>query len=303
MSRELSQMMNGPLGRTSQNGQKARPIRVRLASGHAIEFPPDSTSEEHLGLAQAMQNAVKAMREPQKKTVDEALKQYDPTGQTTGKIFRQARDATRTVILSMLGIDPDALPKGVMLGMVPVGPVGISKNMVDMGLGKVVAADSVKPRRGMFHSFFADEGGNLVDLGDLNHDVSISRALGEQDPVYMGNMTSLPDKLKEHKLVRLQVQPSDIAIEIHHKPTPHQVDAIAELIEKNPKAKISYDLFGDAANEFKNNVTGEDFLKTLNEFYFSGKTNKALLREALEKKLTRDLPTGAKLFGEGEVFP
>ena len=313
--------MSKVLEQSPKSLSQTRPVRVRLASGHSIEFPGDSTPEDRLRLSQAMQAAVRGGMPkpvepaPATSTVADLLGQSgSPASEPAG--WRRARDAGGRAIAAMLGLDFDAMKEaeknGVMIGMVPMAPKGIVEKMLKMGIGKKVTAETVKPRRGMFHSFIADEGGNLIDLEDLTHDVAIARAQGRNhaaDP--LGAVASgfddaddtvhalnLQKELKDNKLIRLQVQPSSISVEMHHAPTPHQVDALEELIEKNPKAKISYDLFADEANEFKNGVTGEDFLKRLNEFYYSGKTNRALLRDIVDKKLGSQ-----KFFGEGEFVP
>lgn len=303
-----------------------KPIRVRFASGHAVEFPAGTTPEDAQRRSQAVGRLLQAT-------------QADPSGlhTTLGQNLRQGREAVGRVVASMLGIDYDEMKKledqGIRLGMMPMPLSGISKDMVAKGIGETVTADAVKPRRGMFHSFIVDKGGNIIDLGDLTHDVAIARA---NVPINVARATDeeiaafakaqgfdienipidqvrkamgkfgeheavdLPAELERHGLVRLQVQPSSIAVEIHHRPTPHQIDALAELVEKNPKAKASYDLFHGDMNEFKNGVAGEDFLKRLNDFYYSGKTNTQMLRDSLDKKLG-GLTNLMK--GEGEFLP
>ena len=220
-----------------------------------------------------------------------------------------ARDVSEYVA-KVLGIDLDQMAdlkaRGIMLGMVPLAPSGIGKKFIDSGVSRAVSPNDVKPRRGMFHSFFADEGGNLHDLGDLTHDIALERAqLGKNvlDEHQVDGLYGISNQLKKHKLMRLQVAPNDIAIENYHAPTPHQIDAISQLVEKNPKAKFSYDLSNGEANEFKNGVTGEELMDKLVEFYYSGKTNNQFLRETLDKKLGERLEGQAAFGSSGEWKP
>ena len=224
----------------------------------------------------------------------------DALGAVVGESQIRARtwqDGVRDVseyVAKVFGIDLDQMAdlkaRGIMLGMIPLAPNGIGKKFIDSGISRAVSPNDVKPRRGMFHSFFADDGGNLHDLGDFTHDAALVRAgepaLSPSTPATTA--LGLGESLEKHKLMRLQVSPGDIAIENYHPPTPHQIDAISQLVEKNPKAKFSYDLFNGEANEFKNGVTGEELMNKLIDFYYKGKTNSQLLREKIGRASCRE---------------
>lgn len=276
------------------DGQMVGQPRVKMPDGRIIQY----TSPEHM-----YQMAPK-----------DALGAYEGASQmrarTAGDDLRALGEHAGRAIASVLGIDYDQMQalqdRGIMLGMVPLAPSGIGQKMVDDGISRLVAPEDVKPRRGMFHSFFNDEGGNLHDLGDLTHDVAIGRA---KVPITMTKMTGnheavdLPMELEKNKLMRLQVSPGDISLENYHRPTPHQIDSLSQLVEKNPRAKFSYDLTNGESNEFKNGVTGKDLMNKLIEFYYSGKTNNQLLRETIDKNLQKRLE-GTTAFGaSGEWKP
>lgn len=301
-----------------------RPTRVSFASGHKVEFPAGTDPKEVLERSRAIENLLLG----------------DKNGsQTSAQVvdqMRQIKEGTGRVIASILGLDYDHLKaldaQGVKLAMIPVEPSGISKKMIDEGIGTKVTADMVKPRRGMFHSYLLDKDGNILDLGDLTHDVAFAKtgeatpikftdadyknigyeneadALAHGEGLEMGEAegthnVDLPAALEKNKMIRLQVQPSSIATEMYHKPTPHQVDALEQLFEHSPNSKASYDMFLGDSNIFKNGVSKDDFLKSLNDFYYAGgKTNTQFLRESLDKGLEKTLP-GPMFQPEGEVYP
>ena len=304
------------------------------------------TSQLRSKMPDMMRSDQKMVSQPRVKMPDGRIVRYpshakmlelaprDAMGAVEGTSTIRARtwqDSARDVseyVAKVLGIDLDQMAdlkaRGIMLGMVPLAPSGIGKKFIDSGVSRVVSPNDVKPRRGMFHSFFGDEGGNLHDLGDLTHDVALVKSGGmnplpqpgakydqfgkllknlDDDVVLEQGMHEMPIALEKHKLMRLQVAPNDIALELHHQPTPHQIDALSQLVEKNPKAKFSYDMFNGEANEFKNSVTGKELMDKLIEFYYSGKTNNQLLRETVDKKLGKKLEGSLQFSEPGEWKP
>lgn len=194
-----------------------------------------------------------------------------------------------------------------------------TKKLVDEKIGKIVDPKDVKPNRGMFHSLIVDSDGNLVDLGELTHDVALAKMYGKKtlftmspeelkdamngknpkDLIMMKDAVDLPAELKKNKLARIQyANKNDISVEMHHRPTADQVQGLRNLFAAKPGAKISYDLVaGDKRGALRNGGTADDFLKDL-EKTWPGSTRQpggkmtAAEKKAYEKSLPDEPPGG-----------
>ena len=172
-----------------------------------------------------------------------------------------------------------------------------TKKLIDGEIGKIVDPKDVRPNRGMFHSLIVDSDGNLVDLGELTHEVALARMYkkkvlatlsdkeleqamsGKEVPgmqLMKDAIQSLPTELKKNKLARIQyANKNDISVEVHHKPTAEQVTGLRNLFAAKPGAKVSFDLVaGENRGALKNGGTADDFFRGL-EKTWPGSTKQA----------------------------
>ena len=158
-------------------------------------------------------------------------------------------------------------------GAVPIGNKpkilgGVLKKILDKKFGWLVKPSQIKnTRRDQFHSLLIDDNGNIIDLGEQTHFEVLAEISGVKIKGGFASPINVPDLIKKHKLIRLQHQQSEIAVEIQYTPTPLQIETLAQIFEANPKMKASYDIWNKDTNHSKIYVSGADLIDKIFEVY------------------------------------
>ena len=243
-----------------------QPIRIKLPdSGVVVEH-----SDPNVALSAAQQLALvppKNMNQPapDAKPVIRARTWADDISTFKDKIGR--------LIAPALGIDYDAMANsGYNFGMVPLPLSAPSQSLIDAGIARETNPAFRAPRGKAINSLLVDEGGNMLDLGQNTHDEAMMHLDPESWKTTDMNAetpaTAMGDSLAKNKMIRVQYgSPRDIAVEMHHAATPHQIDALANIFDANPQAKASYDFTHNGVNKFANGVTPSDLIDMIFQLY------------------------------------
>ncbi len=239
-----------------------QPIRVKMPNGVVIEHgDPEVARQAAMRLAEVIPLKDMNQPAPDAKPVIRARAWADDISTFRDKIGR--------LIAPALGIDYDQMANsGYNFGMVPLALSPGSQSLIDAGIAKETNPAFRAARGSRINSLLVDEGGNMLELSGL-HD----EAMRHLDPEGMeaadqASPTPLGASLAKNKMVRVQYgSPRDIAVEMHHAATPHQIDALANLFDANPQAKASYDFTNGAKNKYANGVTPGDLIDMIFQLY------------------------------------
>ncbi len=244
-----------------------RPIRVRLKSGHVVEFPKGTSIYEAADHARQF---------------NEGLGGSDPqiSPRTWTDEARNIKGKWHDFASNLIGlpqeVQDDLKRRGISLAMIPIGPPSESGQMLlntrAPGVDKmpqIVDPEMFRYRPGQgFNSLIGDSEGHLIDLPS-DHETFLA-AMDPQNWDYK-NSSRLADALERNKFARITYFPKSVATELHHKPSEKLIDSLTDLYmtaeKMHPGTTGSFDLNDGSRGSLFKGVPSDLFDK-LFQFYW-----------------------------------
>lgn len=258
------------------------PIQVKMPDGVTVVHPAGTTVDDALGHAKRYAAAMDPLvAAPPRFSPAPAPSQATIRARTMWDSIDDLRDKVGRVAAKALGLDYDKMAdmesRGYSLAMIPLAPSAPAESLMKAEIATPTTPGYMPPRGQGINSLLVDEGGNVYDLGENVHADAMAHLEPGMWKYYAGEKGAANDpdamvkSLAKNKMLRVQMGSNgrDIAIEAHHAPTPHQLEAIMEMFETHPQALGSYDFTNAAGKNVFDNLVKPSVLvdKIFEHFY------------------------------------